>query len=120
MIRELSDGQMADIFTGSVLGIALSLGSALCLYGCLRGKVDPESVKIFGIPIFLIGILGYVLIIITTLFDGFQVINLALIVIAALFVPFLLYKSISIRLFCPFCVAAWITNVYLLVIRLAR
>lgn len=97
--------------------IALLFAGAVCAFAaifCAQSTFEnPKDRKFFGIPIGIIGILGYVCMAVVLNYNMLMV-YYALVFITALITILLIVKSIRLRSACPACVACWVINIALI------
>jgi uncharacterized membrane protein len=89
-------------FTGTVFAIAAIFCAQVTFY-------EPKDRKFFGIPIGLIGAIGYAVTGIASILNLY--VYYPLVVIILVVTLLLIFKSIRLRRTCMFCVACWIINV---------
>lgn len=102
-----------DIVGVSLFGILAALMSAMCMYG-RRGR--HADTKIFGkIHWSIIGTIGYILIIMSTMQEYVPWATLALGITAGMVTIWLVIRSVQLKLFCPGCILTWMVNAAILV-----
>lgn len=96
----------------SVLGIAMAAAGWIC-----DGYKTGEQSFVWGVPIGLVGIIGYVVFIIMSHHSfsmrfprTMAVVRISIVSSAMLFTVFLVQRSASLSFLCPFCVLCWLIN----------
>ncbi|HBU06555.1 MAG TPA: hypothetical protein DEB09_00550 [Candidatus Magasanikbacteria bacterium] len=105
-----------------VVGFITALFADAC--SMIHAKQSVDTIFL-GVPMFLIGVLGYALIFVTAYVTlimesskFFAVVNHGLVVFTGLFTIFLIWKAVHVEMLCPACIICWILNI-ILVVRLA-
>lgn len=110
---------MGIIFAVGILGILLSIVSHGCALSNARQKSDA---LVLGVPIALIGVVGYILIVASAFlslqYEWMAAANHLLVAGATLFTFYLIARSIRVRMFCSMCLGVWMTNASLALITL--
>ena len=97
---------MGIVFGLSLLGIFATFVGIPCVGGHLKTEADR---KLFMVPLMIIGVVGYLLIALTTFFS-FATVNHILVYSSGLFTIYLMVKAYQIKFGCPVCFAIWILN----------
>ena len=110
---------MGIIFAIGILGILFSIASHGCALSNARQKSD---VLILGVPIALIGVVGYILIVASAFlslqYEWMAAANHLLVAGTTLFTSYLITRSIRTRMFCSLCLGVWMINASLVLITL--
>jgi uncharacterized membrane protein len=90
----------------SVVGIIATIGAhaCSCKNNCMSSTPDTS---LWGIPIPVIGIVGYFLLAVTT---GIPYATQTLAILAGIVTIILMVKAYRIKRFCPVCITNWIIN----------
>ncbi len=100
-----------------IVGIGLSVFGGLCVHGCM--KQSTANTSVFGIPIFIWGIMGYGTFVISyyllhLLWQKFQfLVPLFFLIALSCGTATAISVSIKIGILCPFCFMAWVLNIFI-------
>lgn len=80
-------------------------------------EIDPADMKLFDTPWTMIGMVGYVLLAVTSPFPFFTKIGA---VIAGVATVWLIYKTVRLQVCCTQCTICWVVNVLIHIIAFNR
>lgn len=94
---------MGAIVLLCALGTIVSLLSPMCTLI----EVEMKDSRFVGIPLFIVGLVGYGMILLSTSSQPAMWVVMPLL---AAFTIYLIVKAMKLRLLCTLCIAAWIIN----------
>jgi len=105
----------------SIFGISLSFLAGACTLNYYQNNYSTYSdISFFKVPLGLIGVVGYLFILLTAWFSQkrikvfgrmiFPAVNYSLILFTFFFTVFLVIKAFKVNIFCPFCILIWVLN----------
>ncbi|MBP9715246.1 MAG: hypothetical protein KBD52_02035 [Candidatus Pacebacteria bacterium] len=92
-----------------ILGVFLALGARICAKVTFK---NPKDREVLGVPTYLLGLSGYVMMLIAVNTD--MVTFYSLLTITIVVTLLLMVKSMMLKRLCPFCAACWGVNLALL------
>lgn len=104
-------------FVGAISSVMPLILEGVC--PCIGSdNIDVVNKSVFGFQLSYIGFGGYLVLALTKFLQNwdriFFWIHWGLTIGACLFVPFLMYRSITLHYLCLFCVVCWLMNIFLL------
>lgn len=99
-----------------VIGIFFSAFAILCAMATFE---NPADRSFFGIPIGLIGVIGYIFMLFIRLLDKTTLFKI-LVALTGVITILLVVKSFTLGTACMFCVACWILNIFLGIVTFRR
>lgn len=94
-----------------VLALIGSVSSAMSNECAIAHVFNEKNTRIFGVPLTLVGLIGFAILAITSLLAAsypiMVLVTNTLIAGAGIFTLYLIYWAIQIRMFCPVCFVIW-------------